>query len=95
MTDEQLSVAMFHTAQREMRAFRLAEMTDHPPRGPNAIMAGGRPKRFQVTLEEYEACAAQGMSAAEAARHLKVSGDACAYMARQYGVKFRDGRKKS
>lgn len=92
MTEAELSIAMYHTAQREMRAYRDAEMVDGVAKANTN--RGGRKGRTGLTLEDYERCARAGMSMIEAARHLGVSGDAAAYFCRTYGVKFRDGRRK-
>jgi hypothetical protein len=92
MTEAELYVAMRQLAQREMKAFRDAEMVDGAAH-PNC-RKGGRPSTGK-TLEDFERAAAMGLSAIEAAKHLGVGTAAVQHYVRNYGVKFRDGRKKA
>jgi hypothetical protein len=92
MTEAELSVAMAAVAKQEMQAFKMAEMVD----GAAPVYLTGRSRNVSknCTIEEYQACADQGMSAIETARHLGVSRFAVDYAAREHGVKFADGRSK-
>jgi hypothetical protein len=91
MTEAELSVAMAQAAKREMKAFKDAEMVDHPAK--KNCKSGGRPGKRTLRLEDYRACADEGMSKAETARKLGVTEEAARHFTRKHGIVFRDGRR--
>jgi hypothetical protein len=93
MTEAELYVAMRAAAQREMRAFRDAEMVDHVA-NPNA-KRGGRKGKRELRLEDYRACAEEGLSKSDTAKRLGVSSEAARHFTKKHGIVFRDGRRKA
>jgi hypothetical protein len=89
MTEAELATRMYDTAKREMKAFKDAEMVDHHAGGKN----GGRPGKRTLRLEDYRACAEQGLSKAETARKLGVTEEAARHFTKKHGLVFRDGRR--
>jgi hypothetical protein len=93
MTEMELAIAMSRSAAETMKALENAEMIDRI----GAVCGdkkGGRPRKHNRTLADYERCLAAGMSRQSTAKTLGVTEAAVDYMAKTHNLPFRDARRK-
>jgi hypothetical protein len=93
MTEMELAIAMSRSAAETMKRLQDAEMIDRI----GAVCGdkkGGRPRKHQRTLADYEACLRRGMTRQQTAKHLGVTEAAVDYMAKVHTLAFPDARRK-
>lgn len=91
MTEAEYAAAWRLDALETMRRLHAEDMVDHQAmsRGKDNFKTGtGRPRKHNLGVDDFQRCAALGMTKAETARKLNVSPHVCDYMAKQYDVKF-------
>lgn len=93
MTEMELAIAMARSAAETMKALENAEMIDRV--GAVCVKKGGRPRKTNRTLADYERCLAAGMSRQSTAKTLGVTEAAVDCMAKTHKLPFRDARRKA
>ena len=93
MTEADFAAAMARSAAETMKRLHDAEMIDRV----GAVCGdkkGGRPRKHQRTLQDYQRCLMAGMSRQSTARTLGVTEAAVDYMAKVHKLAFPDARRK-